>query len=76
MPDCTQSDSFALFLGYVSPAVAALLSATALWVASRARSTSAAAQETSQAVATLSGLVPLSPVVRESLRGVPGQRKS
>lgn len=45
----TSCTSYASFLLSVSPQVAALLSAIALWVASRARSTSKDAQRTSQA---------------------------
>jgi len=45
---CTSPTSWTPFLESVSPAVAALLSAIALWVASRARSTSQVAQSTSQ----------------------------
>lgn len=51
IPDCTSSASFSLILTYVLPPVGALLSATALWVAARARSTSVDAQSTSLAVA-------------------------
>jgi Flp pilus assembly protein TadB len=40
MPPCISHDSWGPFLVSVSPAVAALLSAIALWVASRARTTS------------------------------------
>lgn len=47
MLDCTPSVFWQQFLIYVSPAVSALLSAIALWVASRARGTSKAAQSTS-----------------------------
>lgn len=51
---CTPSAFWQQFLVYVSPAVAALLSATALLVASRARGTSRDAQLTSEgAVQTL-----------------------
>lgn len=47
MPDCTPADYWLLIATYVLPPVGALLSATALWVASRARSTSAVALSTS-----------------------------
>jgi NO-binding membrane sensor protein with MHYT domain len=50
----TLSTSLAQFLVFMSPAAAALLSAIALWVASRARSTSADALSTSQAATSLS----------------------
>jgi len=54
--DCTPSAFWQQFLVYVSPAVAALLSATALWVGSRARGTSVAAQSTSEEAARISRL--------------------
>jgi len=54
MPDCTPGASLALILAYVLPPLGALLSATALWVASRARITSGDAQQTSQAAVSLS----------------------
>jgi hypothetical protein len=50
----TCSASYAAFLISLSPAVCALVSATALWVAARARSISKDAQQTSQAATTLS----------------------
>lgn len=46
----TSCTSWSAFLLSVSPAVGALLSATALWVASQARTTSKVAQQTSQAL--------------------------
>jgi hypothetical protein len=76
MPDCTPGASLALVLAYVLPPLGALLSATALLVASKARSTSEGALSTSQAAAAASGLVTLSPAVRESLRGAQDRRKS
>lgn len=75
MPPCTEPAWLQPFLVYVLPAVGALLSAIAAWVASRARSTSAVALSTSQAAATASGLVSLSPEVRGWVRGAPDQRK-
>lgn len=57
---CTPSASWALALAYVLPPVGALLSATALLVASRARSTSVAARSTSEALLRTSGQVPVS----------------
>jgi hypothetical protein len=48
MLDCTPSDSWQLALTYVLPPAGALLSATALWVASRARTTSTVALSTSR----------------------------
>jgi hypothetical protein len=70
----TCSTSWQPFLVSVSPAVSALLSATALWVASRARSTSKVAQQTSRVALGLSpGVSPtssvsLSPDIVEVLR--------
>ena len=54
VPEDTCSASWSAFLVSLSPAVCALLSATALWVASRARSTSSDALQTSQAATSLS----------------------
>lgn len=45
--DCMQSDYWGLILAYVLPPAGALLSAIALWVAARARGTSAVALATS-----------------------------
>jgi NO-binding membrane sensor protein with MHYT domain len=50
----TCGTSWQPFLLSLSPAVCALLSATALWVASRARSTSKDAQQTSAGAVSLS----------------------
>lgn len=50
----TCSQSWPAVLVSLSPAVSGLLSATALWVASRAHSTSRDAQQTSQAAVSLS----------------------
>lgn len=47
MPDCTPSASLVDFLVSLSPALGGLLSAIALWVAARARSTSVDALQTS-----------------------------
>lgn len=58
MPHSTHVDFWTPILTYVLPPLGALLSATALWVASKARSTSADAQSTSLAVAHRSGLLP------------------
>lgn len=60
IPACTPSGSWTLALAYVLPPVGALLSATALWVASRARTTSVVAQSTSQAAVQRSGQVSVS----------------
>lgn len=54
MPEPTRCASYNDFLLSLSPALGAVLSAIALWVASRARSTSVAAQQTSQAALTTS----------------------
>lgn len=55
---CTPSAYWPLILAYVLPPAGALLSAIALWVASRARTTSVAALQTSVAVGVSSGLLP------------------
>lgn len=55
---CTPSAYWPLILAYVLPPVGAVLSATALWVASRARSTSKDARSTSEAAALFSLLPP------------------
>lgn len=54
----TRCTSLADFLVSLSPALSALLSAIALWVASQARSTSKGAQQTSQAALRTSQLRP------------------
>lgn len=54
--DCTPSAFWQQFLVYVSPPVAALLSATALWVASKARGTSKGVRSTSEEAARISRL--------------------
>jgi hypothetical protein len=56
MPDCTPAEYWPLILAYVLPPVGAVLSATALWVAARARTISADGLSTSQAAVTLSML--------------------
>lgn len=48
MPACTPTDFWSGVLVYVLPPGGALLSATALWVASRARTTSTVALSTSR----------------------------
>jgi hypothetical protein len=76
MPDCTPAYYWLPILTYVLPPVGALLSATALWVASRARSTSEDARSTSLAVADSYGALP-SPLERRGSRtGVPGRKRS
>ena len=72
---CTPSASLTLVLAYVLPPVGALLSATALWVASRARSTSADAQSTSQAAVSMSLLDYERRVASESPPDAPDRRK-
>lgn len=55
MLDCTPTAFWQQSLVYVLPPVGALLSATALWVASRARDTSRVAHATSSAALLTSG---------------------
>ncbi len=76
MPGCTPSAYLPQILAYVLPPVGALLSATALWVASRARSTSVDAHATSQAAVSLSLLASDPPVSRGFPPGAPDRRKS
>jgi hypothetical protein len=75
MPDCTPSAYWPLILAYVLPPVGALLSATALWVASRARTTSAVALSTSLEIADSSGLLSQPLARRGSLTAVPDLKK-
>lgn len=75
MPDCMPDAFWSPFLAYVLPPVGALLSATALWVASRARSTSSDAQETLQALRRLSVQDLHTPEHSESLRAALDRRK-
>lgn len=56
--NCTPSAYWQPILVYVLPPVGALLSATALWVASKARSTSLDVQSTSRVAALSSSLLP------------------
>lgn len=64
MPEPTSCASWSTFLVSISPALTALLSAIALWVASRARTTSVDAQRTSQAaLATFNAQQPSSSVI-------------
>ncbi len=58
MLKCMPADYWQAILTSVLPAVGALLSATALWVASRARTTSRDARSTSLALADHSGTLP------------------
>lgn len=54
MQPCTSPVYWQPILTYVLPPAGALLSATALWVASKARSTSEDARQTSQGAVALS----------------------
>lgn len=76
MPPCTSPDSWGPFLVSVSPAVAALLSAIALWVASRTRSTSEDVRSTLQDHEQLFGKVLQRPVRNVSRRGARDRRRS
>jgi hypothetical protein len=60
MLECTPVLYWQGILTYVLPPLGALLSATALWVASRARNTSQAAQSTSLGLLDRSGTLPAS----------------
>jgi hypothetical protein len=76
MLDCTPSAYWPLILAYVLPPVGAVLSAIALWVASKARSTSQDAQQTSQGAVALS-LLQAEPLERNAYRsGAADRRKS
>ncbi len=72
----TSCVSWLAVLESLSPAVAGLLSAIALWVASRARSTSKDAQSTSQALGDALTTPPGMPERRAALRAVQARRKS
>jgi hypothetical protein len=76
MPDCTPYAFWQQFLPYVLPPVAGLLSTIALWVASKTRSTSQAAQEISQEAKRISVLALHTPEGNESLRAAQDRRKS
>lgn len=76
MPPCTEPFYWQPVLTYVLPPVGALLSATALWVASRARSTSADARSTSQAAVSLSLLEHGTRALSESPRDAQDPKKS
>ena len=75
MHDCTPNGFWQSTTTSLLPAVSALLSAIALWVASRARSTSKAAQSTSLAVGYRSGLLPERRAASGSRPGAPDRRK-
>jgi hypothetical protein len=76
MPDCTPYAFWQQFLPYVLPPVAGLLSATALWVASRARTTSVDAQQTSEDLRRISLQALHTPEGSESLRAALDRRRS
>ncbi len=76
MLDCTPSAYWPLILAYVLPPVGALLSAIALWVASRARSTSEDARSTSLALLDSSQLLPERLERRGSHTAAPARKKS
>jgi hypothetical protein len=74
-PCSTLASSLPLILSYALPPASALLSAIALWVASRARSTSGVAQSTSEAAVQLS-LLPREPPEPSAWDpGAPDRRK-
>lgn len=75
MPECMPDAFWSQFLAYVSPAAAALLSATALWVASRARGTSEDARATLEALRRVSVQDLHTPEHNASLRAVLDRRK-
>jgi len=60
MLSCTPADFWLATATYVLPPLGALLSATALWVAARARTISEAARSTSLAAADRSNTLPAS----------------
>jgi pyrimidine deaminase RibD-like protein len=72
---CTPSAYWPLILAYVLPPVGAVLSAIALWVASKARSTSGDAHATSQAAVALSLLQAEPPVPNGYPPDAPDRRK-
>lgn len=76
MPESTCSASFVSFLISLSPALGGLLSAIALWVASRARTTSEDARQTSQAAMTLSLLQPVQSSDSSSAPDAPDRKRS
>jgi len=74
--DCTPSAYWPLVLAYVLPPAGAVLSAIALWVASRARATSSDAHATSAAAVSLSLLQSEPPVPNGYPPDAPDRRKS
>jgi hypothetical protein len=75
-PDCMPSSSLSLTLVYLLPPAAALLSAIALLVASKARSISGDAHATSQGAVALSLLQAEPPVPNVYPPDAPDRRKS
>ncbi len=75
MLDCTPSAYWPLILAYVLPPAGAILSAIALWVASKARSTSVDARATSAAAVTLSLLQAEPPAPNAYPPDAPDRRK-
>ena len=75
MLDCTPTAYWQPILVSLLPPVSALLSATALWVASRARITSRDAQETSRGAVALSLLQSEPPVPNVYPSDAPDRRK-
>lgn len=76
MPSDMQPDYWTPIATYVLPPVGALLSAIALWVGARARTTSADALSTSQAAVSLSLLSHDRRDANGSLPPAPDRRKS
>lgn len=74
-PEDTCSTSWQPFLVSLSPALGALLSAIALWVASQARSTSRDALQTSQAATSLSLLASPSHLAMADQEAPPDQQR-
>ncbi len=73
--DCTPAAYWPLILTSVLPPLGAVLSATALWVASRARYTSQDVQSTLAALPTYSPPPLGQPERRESPLDAPGRKK-
>lgn len=75
MPDCTPDAFWLPFLAYVLPPAGALLSAIALWVASKARGTSEDARSTLEALRRVSVQDLHTREANELLRGARDRRK-
>jgi hypothetical protein len=75
MLPCTPDTSLTLILTYVLPPLGALLSATALWVASKARTTSEDVRLTSEDLLASVQPPPGQPERRVSLRAARDRRK-